>query len=193
MEDEKSFWNSKPEIFRILQPFWTSGHRRSNCIVQRKGHFLTIHTQGTQTLWDQNLQTLWWDWIHLWYDSLCGQRQTELHTTWMQLMRQYQNWRRKYKVMATNCIWTITSPPQTYSMTWPRSKFTVVALSDPTGRACHWTWAQRESHFNRTTFKYGLGVTWQQCCGGTNTIYVFWQTCTLHQQRVICVIIMGRL
>ena len=25
---------------------------------------------------------------------------------------------------------------QTYLMTWPRRKFTVVALSDPTGRAC---------------------------------------------------------
>ena len=25
MEDEKSVWNSKREIFKILQPFWTSG------------------------------------------------------------------------------------------------------------------------------------------------------------------------
>ena len=39
------------------------------------------------------------------------------------------------KDMATNCIWTISSPPPTYSMIWPRKKFTVVALSDPTGRA----------------------------------------------------------
>ena len=29
----------------------------------------------------------------------------------------------------------------TYSLTWPRKKFTVVALSDPTGRACHRTLA----------------------------------------------------
>jgi len=36
-------------------------------------------------------------------------------------------------------VQTITSRPPTYSMTWPRSKFTVVALSDPTGRACHRT------------------------------------------------------
>jgi len=38
---------------------------------------------------------------------------------------------RRYKDVATNCTWTITSRPQTYSMTWPQSKFTVVALSDP--------------------------------------------------------------
>jgi len=25
---------------------------------------------------DQNLQTKWWEWIHVWYDSLFGQRQT---------------------------------------------------------------------------------------------------------------------
>ena len=182
-------------LFEILNQKFSEFYSPSEYLLccTKEGQFSdNIYPRNT-TFWDQNLQTMWQDWIHLWYDSLCGQRQTELHTTWMQLMRQYQNWRRKYKVMATNCIWTITSPPQTYSMTWPRSKFTVVALSDPTGRACHWTWAQRESHFNRTTFKYGLGVTWQQCCGGTNTIYVFWQTCTLHQQRVICVIIMGRL
>ena len=46
---------------------------------------------------------------------------------------------KKMKVAATNFIWTITTPCQTYLMTWPRNKFSVVALSDPTGRACHRT------------------------------------------------------
>jgi len=41
--------------------------------------------------------------------------------------------------LAINCIWTITSPPPTYLMTWPRNEFPVVALSDPTGRAFHRT------------------------------------------------------
>ena len=49
IEDAKSVWNSKPEIFKILHPFWTSGCRRNNCIVQRKGHFPTIYTQETRT------------------------------------------------------------------------------------------------------------------------------------------------
>ena len=49
IEDAKSVWNSKPEIFKILHPFWTSGCRRNNCIVQRNGHFPTIYTQETRT------------------------------------------------------------------------------------------------------------------------------------------------
>ena len=48
MEDAKSVWNSKQDVFKILQPFWTSGCRRSYCFVQRKGHFPTIHSQETQ-------------------------------------------------------------------------------------------------------------------------------------------------
>ena len=67
------FWTRHFQSFTALL---TSGHRRSNCIVQRKGHFLTIYIQETQMFWDQNLQTLWQDWIHLWYDSLFGQKQT---------------------------------------------------------------------------------------------------------------------
>jgi hypothetical protein len=69
-EDAKSVWNSKQGILKILQSFWISGCRWSYCFVQRKGHFPTIHTQETQTFWQQNLQTMWWDWMHVWYDSL---------------------------------------------------------------------------------------------------------------------------
>ena len=139
MEDVKSVWNSKQEIFQILQPFWTSSHRRSNCIIQRKGHFLTIYTQETQTfgikiykLCDETGYTRIWKFIWTETDS-------KMCNVWLQHMQQYQNWQRKYKDMATNCICTIISPPQNYSKTWPWSKFTVVVLSDPTGTACHRT------------------------------------------------------
>ena len=57
----------------------------------------------------------------------------------------------------TNCIWTITSPPQTYSMTWTRNKFTVVTLSGPTGRACHRIRPPREWHSIEVAFRYRLG------------------------------------
>jgi len=69
-EDVKSVWISRQDVFKILQPFWTSGCRRSHCFVQRKGHFPTIHTQETQNFRHQNLQTMWRNWIHLWNDSL---------------------------------------------------------------------------------------------------------------------------
>jgi hypothetical protein len=54
MEDAKSVWNFKQDIFNILQPIWISGYRRRHCFVQRKGNFPTIHTQETQTFWHQN-------------------------------------------------------------------------------------------------------------------------------------------
>ena len=56
MNGAKSVWKSKQGIFNILQPFCTSGRRLSYYFVQKKGHFLTIHTQETQTFWHQNLQ-----------------------------------------------------------------------------------------------------------------------------------------
>jgi hypothetical protein len=71
------------------------------------------------------------------------ERDSALRNTWLQLARQCHNWQRKYKDVATNCTWTITSPPKIYSMTWLRSKFTVVALSYPIRRACHRTWTPK--------------------------------------------------
>ena len=117
------------EIFKVLQPFWTSGRRRSYCFVQGKGHFPTVHTQGTQKFWHLNLQTMWWGWIH--YDTtvyLDRDRQRALqHLIETQVAVSEL---RKYKAVATNSIWTVTSPPQTYSMIRPRIKFTVVVLPD---------------------------------------------------------------
>ena len=49
-EDAKSVWNSKQNIFKILEPFWTSDFKRSYCFVKRKGNFPTIHTQETSVL-----------------------------------------------------------------------------------------------------------------------------------------------
>jgi hypothetical protein len=49
-EDAKSVWNSKQDIFKILEPFWTCGCRRSYCFVKRKDHFPTTHTQETNVL-----------------------------------------------------------------------------------------------------------------------------------------------
>jgi hypothetical protein len=68
-EDTKSVWISKQDIFKILQPFWTSGYSRSYCFVQRNRLFLTIHTQVTQRIWHQNLQPMWCESLHIWYDS----------------------------------------------------------------------------------------------------------------------------
>ena len=180
----KSVWNSKQDIYKILQPFWTSGHRWSYCFVQRKGHFLTVHTHETQLFWDQNLKIMWWEWIHIWYDSLFGQRQTvncvTLHRNSCNSIRTDKENTRSWP---KNCTWTITSPPQTYLMTLPQSKFTVLALSDPTGRAYHRTLGPRKWHSKVTTFKYGLGVTWQQYYGGTNMMYEFWQTFMMHRHE----------
>ena len=97
MEDAKSVWNSKQEISQILQPFWTSRHRQSYCFVQRKGHFLTIHTQRTQTFWHQNLQTMWQDWIHVGYNFYLDRDRertvkhlTETHVTVSELTKKIQ-------------------------------------------------------------------------------------------------------
>jgi hypothetical protein len=65
MENAKSVWISKQDIFKILQPYWTSDCRRSYFSVQRKSHFPTIHNQETQTFLHQNLKTMWRDWIHV--------------------------------------------------------------------------------------------------------------------------------
>ena len=70
MEDAKSVWNSKQYIFKILNPFWIYDCRRSYCFVQRKGRIPKIHAQETQKFWHQNLQTMWWEWTHIWYESL---------------------------------------------------------------------------------------------------------------------------
>jgi hypothetical protein len=43
-------WISKQYDIKILQPFWTSGCRQSYSFVQRKGLFLTVHIQKTQTI-----------------------------------------------------------------------------------------------------------------------------------------------
>ena len=51
-KDTKYVWNSKQDIFKILQS-WTPGCRWSYCFVPRKGHFPTIHTQETQMFWRQ--------------------------------------------------------------------------------------------------------------------------------------------
>ena len=46
-------------------------------IVKHKGRVIfQQYTPKKQTFWDQNLQTVWWDWIRVWYDSLFRQRQT---------------------------------------------------------------------------------------------------------------------
>jgi len=50
MEDTKSVWNSKQDIFKILQAFWTSGCRRSYCFVQRKSFSDNTYPRNTNVL-----------------------------------------------------------------------------------------------------------------------------------------------
>ena len=132
----REIWKSKLEVFKILQSFCISGRRRISCIVQGKVHFPTIHTQETPIFWHQILLTVWGEWIQLRH-FIWTETDSAMRNTWPQLTRQYQNWQGKYKDLATKCIWRITSPPQTYSMTWPRSRIIVVAVSDTKWRACH--------------------------------------------------------
>ena len=68
MENMKSIWISKQYNIKILQPLRTSGHGQSYCFVQRKGLFLTIHTQETQTI--NSFQPMRLDWLCMWYDNL---------------------------------------------------------------------------------------------------------------------------
>ena len=182
-----SVWNSEHDIFKILWPFRTSDHRWSYCFVQRKGHFPTIYTQETQTFWHQNLQTMWWDWIHVWYNTLCGQRQTANCTT------PDCNSRDSIRTDKENTrMWPQTVYGQLLFLPRLIQWLGHEALSDPTGQGCHRSYGPRKWHSNMVTFKYSLGATWQQYCWGTNAIYICWQTFTMSWHRIISAITTGR-
>ena len=69
-------------------------------------------------------------WQFIWAET-----DNTLRHTWQQIRRHCRNWQRIYTDVATNCIRTITSPPWTYSITWPGNNFTLVAL--PTQQEGH--------------------------------------------------------
>jgi len=45
MDNVRIIWNSKDELFKILQPFRTFGSIRSHCEIQRKGSFQIVHPE----------------------------------------------------------------------------------------------------------------------------------------------------
>ena len=45
MDNARIIWNSKDEIFKILQPFRIFGSIRSRCEIQGKGSFQTVHLE----------------------------------------------------------------------------------------------------------------------------------------------------
>ena len=109
------FFHFRQDILNLLQPFWTFGCRRSYCFFfQKKGDFSTVCTKQTQKFWDKKFTNyvtrldtrIIWQFLRAEADSA-------LRNTWPQLAPQYQNWQRKYMDVATNCIWAITSSPQT--------------------------------------------------------------------------------
>ena len=73
-------WNSKQDIFQILQPCRKSGNWWGDCVVQRKGDFQTLYSQETQAFWHHNVQSLRLEWLHKWHESLLGEGQT-MHVT----------------------------------------------------------------------------------------------------------------
>ena len=56
---------------KILQPFWTYGRGRSNCIVHRKGHSPTIYciSKKHKRFGIKLYKLIWRDWIQVWYDN----------------------------------------------------------------------------------------------------------------------------
>ena len=112
-------WNSKQDIFKILQPFRKSGNWQ---FVLFKGWmiFQTLYFQEIQAFWHQNLQTPQLKRLHIWHSLLgVGQKCMTQHLTATHAMR---------KIEECGHRWTISFPLQNFLITWQK-KLNVVGLS----------------------------------------------------------------
>jgi len=145
----------------------------------------TIYTQETQTLRDQNLQTVTrLDSRIIWQFIWAGRQLTAQH-----LIATHTS----VRIHREN-TWPHTVYGQLLFLTGLNHETNLLLWHCPTQQEGNATGLKtpRKWHSNGAAYRYRLGVTWQQYYGGSNATYVFWQTYTTHQQGVISAILMGR-
>jgi hypothetical protein len=155
-------------------------------IVKFKGHVIfRQYIPKKHKRFGTKIYKLWRNWIHV-YDRLFGQRQSALCNTWLQPTRVSELTKKiqehGHKLYMVNYF----SSPDLFDDLAAKQIFCCGTVRQ---QERHATGLKHQKNNTQTGWPSCADKVWrQQYYGGTNATYVFWQTYTRHQQRIISAI-----